>query len=94
MAVRVSELRGSECRPVIGHIEVASPRWDKITSPETELTSRWCSNSITFVEPMSEAKQMTAAQADGAASHTMMVFLHRRVSWPQTCIEQVLFDVE
>jgi hypothetical protein len=43
---------------------------------------------------MSEAKQMTAAQADGAASHTMMVFLHRRVSWPQTCIEQVLFDVE
>ena len=40
MAVRVSELRGSECCPVIGQIEVASPRWDKITSPETELTSR------------------------------------------------------
>src|ERR1700737_797878 len=35
----VSELRGSECCPVIGQIEVASPRWDKITSPETELTS-------------------------------------------------------
>jgi hypothetical protein len=46
---------------------------DKITSPETELTSRWCSNSRTFVEPMSEAKQMTAAQAAGAASHTMVV---------------------
>jgi hypothetical protein len=39
MAVRVSELRGSECCPVIGQIEAASPRWDKITSPETELTS-------------------------------------------------------
>jgi hypothetical protein len=24
----------------------------------------------------------------------MVVFLHRRVSWPQTCIEKVLFDVE
>ena len=94
MAVRVSELRGSECCPVIGQIQVASPRWDNITSPETELTSRWCSNSRTFVEPMSEAKQMTAAQAAGAASHTMVVFLHRRASWPQTSIEKVLFDVE
>src|SRR5216684_83579 len=72
MAVRVSELRGSECCPVIGQIEVASARWDKITSPETELTSRWCSNSRTFVEPMQEAKQMMAAQAAGAASHTMV----------------------
>jgi hypothetical protein len=26
------------------------------------------------VEPMSEAKQMTAAQVAGAASHTMVVF--------------------
>ena len=94
MAVRVSELRGSECCPVIGQIQVASPRWDNITSPETELTSRWCSNSRTFVEPMSEAKQMTAAQATGAASHTMVVFLHRRASWPQTSIEKALFDVE
>jgi hypothetical protein len=92
--VRVSELRGSECCPVIGQIEVASPRWDKITFPETELTSRWCSSSRTFVEPMSEAKQMTAAQAAGAASHTMVVFLHRRASRPQTSIEKVLFDVE
>jgi hypothetical protein len=92
--VRVSELRGSERCPVIWQIEVASPRWDKITSPETELTSRWCSNSRTFVEPTSEAKQMTAAQAAGAASHTMVVFLHRRASWPQTSIEKVLFDVE
>ena len=94
MAVRVSELRGSERCPVIGQIEVASPRWDKITSPETELTSRWCSNSRTLVEPMKEATQMTAAQVAGAASHTMVVFPHRRVSWPQTSIEKVLFDVE
>jgi hypothetical protein len=70
MAVRVSELRGSECCPVIGQIEVALPRRDNITSPETGLTSRWCSNSRPFVEPMKEAKQMTAAQAAGAASHT------------------------
>jgi hypothetical protein len=34
MAVRVSELRGSERCPVIGQIEVASPRWDKITLPD------------------------------------------------------------
>jgi hypothetical protein len=34
MAVRVSELRGRERCPVIGQIEVASARWDKITSPE------------------------------------------------------------
>jgi hypothetical protein len=55
MAVRVSELRGSECCPVIGQIEVALPRRDNITSPETGLTSRWCSNSRPFVEPMKEA---------------------------------------
>ena len=48
----VSELRGSECCPVIGQTEVALPRRDNITSPETGLTSRWCSNSRTFVEPM------------------------------------------
>src|SRR5271166_6012553 len=73
MAVRVSELRESERCPVIGQTEVASPRWDNITSPETELTSQWCSNSRPFVEPMQEAKQMTAAQAAGAASHTLVV---------------------
>ena len=70
MAVRVSELRRSECCPVIGQIEVALPRRDNITSPETGLTSRRRSNSRPFVEPMKEAMQMTAAQAAGAASHT------------------------
>jgi hypothetical protein len=70
MAVRVSELGGSERCPVIGQIEVALPPRDNITSPETGQTSRWCSNSRPFLEPMKEAKQMTAAQAAGAASHT------------------------
>jgi hypothetical protein len=67
--MRIAELRESEGCPVIGQIEVASPVWDNITSPETEQTSRWCSNSRTFAEPMNEAKQMTTAQAVGAASH-------------------------
>jgi hypothetical protein len=66
----VAELRKSECCPVIGQIKIASPVWDNITLPETEQTSRWCSNSRTFEEPMNEAKQMTTAQAVGAASHT------------------------
>jgi hypothetical protein len=38
MAIRVAEMRASECCPVIGQIEVASPQGDNITSPETELT--------------------------------------------------------
>ena len=58
----VSEMGGSESRPVMGRIEVASPGWDNITSPETEQTSRWCSNARPSVEPMKEAKQMTTAQ--------------------------------
>jgi hypothetical protein len=49
---------------------VASPQGDNITSPETELTSYWCSNSRPLEEPIYEAKQMTTAQAVGAASHT------------------------
>src|SRR5207302_9230937 len=43
MAMRVTEMGASEGCPVIGQIEVASPRGDQITSPETELTSCWCS---------------------------------------------------
>jgi hypothetical protein len=68
--MRVTEMGASEGCPVIGQIEVASPPWDNITSPETELTSRWCSNSRPLEEPMNEAKQMTTARAVGAASHT------------------------
>ena len=70
MVMRIAELRKSECCPVIGQIEVALPLWDHITSPETEPTSRWYSNSRTFAEPMNEVMQMTTAQAVGAASHT------------------------
>jgi hypothetical protein len=43
---------------------------------------------------MNEAKQMTTAQAVGAASHTTGGFIHRRVSWPQAGIESVLFVLE
>jgi hypothetical protein len=70
MAMRVTEMGASEGCPVIGQIEVASPQGDNITSPETELTSRWCSSSRPLEEPMKEAKQMTTAQAVGAAPHT------------------------
>ena len=70
LAMRVTEMGESEGCPVIGQTEVASPCWDKITSPETELTSCWCSNSRTLEEPMHEAKQMTTGQPVGAASHT------------------------
>src|SRR3981081_4946033 len=48
---------GDERCPVIGQIEVASLYWDNITSPETELTSYWCSSSRPLEEPMYEAKQ-------------------------------------
>ena len=64
MAMRVAETGGSEGCPVIGQIEVASPQGDNITSPETELTSRWCSSSRPLEEPMKEAKQMTTAHCD------------------------------
>jgi hypothetical protein len=37
---------------------------------------------------------MMAAQAAGAASHTMVASSTRRASWPQISIEKVLFDVE
>jgi len=68
--MRVTEMGASEGCPVIGQTEVASPHGDNITSPKTELTSRWCSSSRPLEEPMYEAKQMTTAQAVGAASHT------------------------
>jgi hypothetical protein len=70
MAMRVTEMGTSESCLVIGQIEVASPHGDNITSPETELTFYWCSSSRPLEEPMKEAKQMTTAQAVGAASHT------------------------
>jgi hypothetical protein len=69
MAMRVTEMGASEGCPVTGQIEVAS-LWDNTASPETELTSYWCSSSRPLEEPMNEAKQMTTARAVGAASHT------------------------
>jgi hypothetical protein len=64
MAMRVAETGESEGRPVMERIEVASPIGDYITLPETELTSCWCSNATTFVEPMNEA-----IANDGGVSH-------------------------
>jgi hypothetical protein len=61
MAMRVTEMGESKGCLVIAQIEVASPKRDNITSPETELTSRWCSSSRPLEEPMNEAKQMTMA---------------------------------
>jgi hypothetical protein len=87
MAMRVAETRGSEGCSVIGQIEVASHLGDNRTSPETELTSRWCSNSRPFGEPRKEAVQMTTVQTVGAASHTSCGFFHRRVTRLQTSIE-------
>jgi len=89
MAMRVAEMGESEGCPVIGQTEVASSHRDNITSPETELTSHWCSSSRPLEEPMKEAKQMTTAQAVGAASHTPggFFFFHRRANRQQACIE-------
>jgi len=70
MAMWVWEREGSECCAVMAQIDVASSVRDNITSPETEQTFRRCSHSRRFMEPMQEAKQMTTAQAVGAASHT------------------------
>jgi hypothetical protein len=80
MAMRVAEMRRSEGCSVIEQIEVASPLWDNRTSPETEPTSRWCSNSRTLEEPRKEAKQMTTVQTVGAASHASPGSFHRRVT--------------
>jgi hypothetical protein len=71
MAMRVAETGGSKGRPVMGRIEVASPIGDYINSLETVLTSRWCSNARTVVEPVNEAMAN-----DGGASHWCS-FTHR-----------------
>jgi hypothetical protein len=65
--------------PVIGQIEVALPFWDNITSPETEQTSRWCSNSRTFAEPINEA----IANDDGASCWCS--FTHGWWIYPSPC---------
>jgi len=59
MAMRVTEMGDSKGCPVIGQTEVASPQGDNITSPETELTSRWCSTR----EPDGVGRDARRAQA-------------------------------
>jgi len=51
-----SEPRGDGAAASIG--AARGQGWDRITSLETEPTSRWYSNSRTFAEPMHEATQM------------------------------------
>ena len=88
MVMRIAEPRKSECCPVIGQTEVESPFWDNITSPETEQTSRWCSNSRAFAEPMQEAIANDDSALLLVQLHTRLVdFLHRRASWQQARIE-------
>src|SRR5215469_18394156 len=71
MAMRVAETGGSEKPPCNGADRgcVAYLR-TTLPQPETEPTSRWCSNARPVVEPMQGAKQMTAGQTAGAASLT------------------------
>jgi hypothetical protein len=77
IAMRVTEMGASEGCPVIGQIKVASPLWDNITSPETELTSCWCSSSRPLEEPMNEAKQMTTASRWCSFTHGWWIFRRR-----------------
>jgi hypothetical protein len=69
-ALRVTEMGAIEGCPVTGQIEVcvASLGQDHLAGNGADFL--WVLNSRTFEEPMHEAKQMTTAQAVGAASHT------------------------
>ena len=96
MAVRVSELRESECCPVIGQIEdrgcVASTGQHYLTGNGADFAMVFKLENICGTDVGSKAN-------DGGASRWCSFphdggFLHRRVSWPQVSIEKVLFDVE
>src|SRR5882762_6040038 len=97
MAMRVAEMGASECCPVIGQTEVASPQGDNITSPETELTSRWSSNSRASLEYffLQYAAFLHLVQEKILEPHRASVksvlkscaycFRPCRVIWPLTC---------
>jgi hypothetical protein len=61
MAMRVTEMGASEGCPVIGQIEVASPRGDKNHLAGNGADFLLVLSSRTLEEPMHEAKQMTMA---------------------------------
>ena len=69
--MRVTEMGASEGCPVIGQIEVASPRGGQDHLAGNGADFLLVLSSRTLEEPMHEAKQMTMAQAMGAASHTV-----------------------
>jgi hypothetical protein len=88
MAMRIAELRKSECCPVIGQIEVALPFLG--TTLLRRKRSRLLGGAQTrerLQNQYMKQSKMTTAQAVGAASHTTGGFIHRRASWPQTRIE-------
>ena len=67
MRQRVKEKGKSECLPVTGWIG-AELQQGGITPRESELTSLWSHITRELEEPIQEAKQMTEANATGAAS--------------------------
>ena len=94
MAVRVSELRGSERCPVIGADRgcVASTGQDYPTGNGADFAMVFKLENICGTDVGSKAN-------DGGASCWCSFphaggFFHRRASWPQIGIEKVLFDVE
>jgi hypothetical protein len=76
--MRVAETRESEGRPVMGKDRGCVAN-DYITLPETEPTSRWCSNARPLVEPMKEA-----IANDSGASHWCSL-PHRRWTLSVRC---------
>ena len=87
MAVRVSELRGSECCPVIGQIVVALPRLG-----QHYLTANGADFAMVFkLETICGTDEGSKANDGGASRwcslpHARWIF-HRRASWPQISIE-------
>jgi len=88
MAVRVSELRESECCPVIGQIEVALPR-----RGQHYLTGNGADFAMVFkLENICGTDEGSNANDGGASCwcslpHARWIFFHRRASWPQISIE-------
>jgi hypothetical protein len=67
MRQRVKEKGKSESLPVMGWIGIELKQGDIIPC-ESELTSLWSHITRELEKPIQEAKQMTEAQATGAAS--------------------------
>jgi hypothetical protein len=87
MAVRESELRGSECCPVIGQIKVESPRWG-----QHDLAGNGADFAMVFQFENICGTDAGSQANDGGASCWCSFphvggFPHCRASWPQISIE-------